>query len=64
MKYSDQVETPTSQLAATARTALVQAAEEFADAQDLSLVITRDEPPRFYVDGIPLAIQLHKQEQL
>lgn len=36
---------------------LVQAAEQYADARHLSLVVTRDEPPRFYADGNELVVK-------
>jgi len=48
----------TTQSAATLRDTLVQAANAHADSLGLSLVSTRHEPPRFYVDGEELVVNL------
>ena len=49
-------------LTASVRQALVQAAEAYADAHNLSLVTTRDERPRFYADGQQLTVRLLDSE--
>ena len=52
----------TNQSAATLRATLVQAAEEYADHHSLSLVSTRDQYPRFYVDGKELLARIPRDD--